>query len=150
VRFDATGAECRDYDPELWFPTNEKAHAWDAKAICGVCPIKDPCATEAIRIGAHGIWGGLTTEERDRQRRRERAATERGTTPGPSKGDYTATEIERLLDNGAIPSDIAAKLGISARAVQRRMYRAGRDDIASEFAHAASIERYGRNRQVTA
>jgi WhiB family redox-sensing transcriptional regulator len=36
-----------------------------AKAICGVCPVQDPCSSHAIDIREpFGIWGGLTEVER--------------------------------------------------------------------------------------
>ena len=36
-----------------------------AKAICGVCPVRQPCSEHAIQIREpFGIWGGLTEVER--------------------------------------------------------------------------------------
>ena len=36
-----------------------------AKAICGVCPVQDPCTEHAVSIREpFGIWGGLTEGER--------------------------------------------------------------------------------------
>jgi WhiB family redox-sensing transcriptional regulator len=36
-----------------------------AKAICQVCPVRQPCAEYAITIREpFGIWGGLTEVER--------------------------------------------------------------------------------------
>ena len=36
-----------------------------AKAICGVCPVREPCCNHAIQIREpFGIWGGLTEVER--------------------------------------------------------------------------------------
>lgn len=64
-------AACRDTDPELFFPLSESGKSLDqvaeAKAICAGCPVRQPCLAFALRTGqAHGIWGGLTEEERRR------------------------------------------------------------------------------------
>ena len=56
---------------ELWFPdrSNETyAYAY-ARAICAKCPVKPQCAT--IGIGEeHGMWAGLTPDERHTIRKR--------------------------------------------------------------------------------
>jgi WhiB family redox-sensing transcriptional regulator len=39
-----------------------------AKLICGSCPVIDDCLAYALRNEAHGIWGGLTEEERRKKR----------------------------------------------------------------------------------
>lgn len=65
-------AKCRDSDPELFYTDSEKARKY-AKAICAGCPVREAClgyamALEAAISGAagrrHGIWGGLTANER--------------------------------------------------------------------------------------
>lgn len=45
-----------------------------ARAICAPCPIRAECLEFALAINAaYGIWGGLTTRERRKiRRRRER------------------------------------------------------------------------------
>mgnify|MGYP000853933905 CR=1 FL=1 len=70
------GAACIDHDPELWFanPANGRrpkvgaavtAAEAEAKAICSTCPIRTRCLQEALeRDDQHGIWGGLTPNER--------------------------------------------------------------------------------------
>jgi WhiB family redox-sensing transcriptional regulator len=57
-------ARCREVDPELWYPEiGESPHA--AKRICGVCPVREACLADALgRREPHGVWGGLTTNER--------------------------------------------------------------------------------------
>lgn len=36
-----------------------------AKAICGECPVAEPCLDYALRIReSHGVWGGTTEIER--------------------------------------------------------------------------------------
>jgi WhiB family redox-sensing transcriptional regulator len=57
-------ALCREVDPELWYPEiGEMPH--DAKQICSLCPVRAECLAEALRRREpHGVWGGLTTNER--------------------------------------------------------------------------------------
>lgn len=63
---------CRGNHATLFFPpsTNERKEDRDrrelkAKAICGVCGVKDECLEFAIEIREpFGIWGGLTETER--------------------------------------------------------------------------------------
>lgn len=62
-------AECRRYDPELFFPVSTggpgSQDAELAKAICRSCRVRQQCLRWAIRAGeAHGVWGGTTPEER--------------------------------------------------------------------------------------
>ena len=42
----------------------------EAKALCAGCPIRDDCLARAIKHDEqHGIWGGLTPDERNRLRK---------------------------------------------------------------------------------
>jgi WhiB family redox-sensing transcriptional regulator len=64
-------AACRDADPELFFPVSETATAVTyAKAVCALCPVRPACLQHAVGTGeGHGIWGGLTPDERRNPRR---------------------------------------------------------------------------------
>jgi WhiB family transcriptional regulator, redox-sensing transcriptional regulator len=63
-------AACRLSDPELFFPISH-AGAWleqvrAAKATCATCPVRPQCLAFAQRTRQrHGIWGGLTVQERN-------------------------------------------------------------------------------------
>jgi WhiB family redox-sensing transcriptional regulator len=49
---------------EIFFPPAEQ-EADEAKAICAMCAVRQPCLEFAIAAGERfGIWGGLTTLER--------------------------------------------------------------------------------------
>jgi WhiB family transcriptional regulator, redox-sensing transcriptional regulator len=66
-------AACQSADPELFFPVSAAGPSVDqviaAKAICGLCAVRSECLSFALRTGtAHGIWGGLTEQERTRRR----------------------------------------------------------------------------------
>ena len=69
-------AECRERpDPDMWFraewPT--KPRELDAvRYVCGTCAVQAECLEYAIKIDAEGVWGGLTSSERRRVRRRHK------------------------------------------------------------------------------
>jgi WhiB family redox-sensing transcriptional regulator len=66
-RFDAS---CRDVDPEIFFPVSAKPEfAREALAICATCPVREQCLSWALEIGADGVWGGTTDEQRRDLRR---------------------------------------------------------------------------------
>lgn len=63
-------ALCRESpSPDLWF-SYEPADQRAAKAVCGECPVKQPCLEYALKykIG-HGCWGGTSERERERIRK---------------------------------------------------------------------------------
>ncbi len=68
-------ARCRGVNPEAFHPHPEEDGA-EAKAICSLCPVREPCLEHAIaRREKFGVWGGLTERERRREiRRRRRSA----------------------------------------------------------------------------
>ncbi|PEG59591.1 WhiB family transcriptional regulator [Mycolicibacterium boenickei] len=62
---------CRDADPIVFYgPDRERAAARrrrvaSAKAICQTCPVKRACLRQSLRFPEpHGVWGGLTADER--------------------------------------------------------------------------------------
>jgi WhiB family transcriptional regulator, redox-sensing transcriptional regulator len=72
-------AACRSADPDLFFPISSSGksaeQAAEAKAVCACCLVRRHCLAFALRTRqAHGIWGGLTAEERS-QPRTARAVT---------------------------------------------------------------------------
>ena len=76
-------AACRFVDPELFFPVSASGKCLEqiaeAKAVCGRCLARPECLAFAQRTGQpHGIWGGLTEEERVRAPR------------GPQRGPATS------------------------------------------------------------
>lgn len=79
-------AACRDYEPEAFFPVAQPgkgvagarmvaAEVEYAKAVCARCPVRVECLTGALeRDERYGIWGGMTTEERDALTRKDTTA----------------------------------------------------------------------------
>jgi WhiB family transcriptional regulator, redox-sensing transcriptional regulator len=68
-------ARCLGADAEVFHPLADSDEAAaEAKAICMVCPVREPCLEHAVTAREkHGVWGGLTERERRRlvrQRRR--------------------------------------------------------------------------------
>jgi WhiB family transcriptional regulator, redox-sensing transcriptional regulator len=64
-----SAAACRSADPDLFFPISASGQALkqvaEAKAICVRRPVRRQCLAFALRTRqAHGIWGGMTEEER--------------------------------------------------------------------------------------
>ncbi len=61
-------ALCSQVDPELFFPEAGSSGA-DARRVCKGCPVRLRCLQDALdRDDQHGIWGGMTTAERNRLR----------------------------------------------------------------------------------
>jgi WhiB family redox-sensing transcriptional regulator len=76
-----SSAACLSADPDLFFPISSTGPAERqiarAKVICAGCPVRIQCLDFALTHDqTHGIWGGTTPEDRqrDRRRRRRRAA----------------------------------------------------------------------------
>src|SRR5271163_344740 len=62
-------AACRPADPELFFPVSASGPSLDqitqAKAICAGCPVRQQCLAFALDTRQnHGVWGGMSEEER--------------------------------------------------------------------------------------
>lgn len=68
----AASAACRDMDTEVFFPDVEKGllppQVAMAKAVCARCPVSSKCLAHAERVRElHGVWGGLTADDRRRR-----------------------------------------------------------------------------------
>jgi WhiB family transcriptional regulator, redox-sensing transcriptional regulator len=66
---------CLDEDPELFFPIGNTGPAIrqieEAKAVCRRCDVREQCLTWALESGQdHGVWGGLSEDERRALKRR--------------------------------------------------------------------------------
>jgi WhiB family redox-sensing transcriptional regulator len=74
-------AACRRADPDLFFPVGPAGPALtqvtQAKRLCLACSVRRDCLDWAMRNGIqHGIWGGLTEDDRVSIRRTFTALTE--------------------------------------------------------------------------
>jgi WhiB family transcriptional regulator, redox-sensing transcriptional regulator len=62
-------AACVSMDPDLFFPISDSGRSAHqvrrAKAVCAGCPVRLACRQEALAAQeVHGVWGGLSEEER--------------------------------------------------------------------------------------
>lgn len=70
---------CNGYPTDWWFPERhakgERARDFlVAKQICSECHVRTECLEYAISANEmHGIWGGLSTEEREKVYRARKA-----------------------------------------------------------------------------
>lgn len=65
-------AACRGMDVSIFYP--EHGQTTDAaKAVCARCPVRFECRQEAAGEW-HGVWGGLSSDERKRVRRKRQRA----------------------------------------------------------------------------
>ena len=98
-------AACRErIDDDLWFLTSRNnsdryaAACAEAVTICAGCPVRAVCATVAITTRAdHGVWGGLTTEDRATIR----SAVAAGTKAGASSRPFLPMAKARGFSGGA-------------------------------------------------
>ena len=65
-------ANCRDSDPDMFFPKFNKGEYADAAIeFCSKCLVQNQCLTYAVRNKIEdGIWGGMTPEARKKLSRR--------------------------------------------------------------------------------
>ena len=64
-------AACRSADPDLFFPVSASGRSLEqverAKAVCRRCIVRRQCLQYAVNTEEpHGIWGGMTEDERRR------------------------------------------------------------------------------------
>ena len=61
-------AACRGVEPDTFYPASDE-EAEVAKAVCAVCPVRQPCLEYALTSRERdGVWGGATEKERRRIR----------------------------------------------------------------------------------
>src|ERR1700754_4960531 len=70
---------CLDEDPELFFPIGNTCPAIlqieEAKQVCRRCEVREQCLQWALEAGQdHGVWGGLSEDERRALKRRNSRA----------------------------------------------------------------------------
>jgi WhiB family redox-sensing transcriptional regulator len=65
---------CAGVDPDIFFPAAEdEAAAMPAKKICAICPVQEQCLQYALATNqSEGVWGGMSSGDRRRLRRRIR------------------------------------------------------------------------------
>ena len=102
-------AACTSHHPELFFPIGNSGPALAqlerAREICRSCPVRLACLEWAIVVGADdGIWGGLSEQERQSLRRRQRSGrpTAKDRSAVTSEAVRTARTASRLRTANAV------------------------------------------------
>ena len=110
-----SAAACRSCDPDLFFPVSSSGpslkQVTEAKTICARCPVRPECLAFAVRTRqAHGVWGGMSEEERhllweDDERRINPVTAEsgphRGRTDDSQAPESTAKTVRRAAPGAA-------------------------------------------------
>lgn len=112
------GCEHPDNEPLFFAPDDEKWYDREsrealARSICGACPFVVACGLHGLEHEDHGIWGGLTEQDR-------RALGGRGVPLGRAPSRLRV--VKRLSMSGLKPGDIEALLrqwGRRKRAAER-------------------------------
>jgi WhiB family redox-sensing transcriptional regulator len=68
-------SDCRDSDPDLFFPIGTTGLATDkirqSVAICSACAMQEECLQYALETNQEaGVWGGYAEDDRRRLRKR--------------------------------------------------------------------------------
>ena len=71
---------CRHADPELFFPVSASGPSLNqvtqAKVICAGCSVRRQCLAFALDTRQdHGVWGGMSEQERRLQARKAHTRT---------------------------------------------------------------------------
>jgi WhiB family redox-sensing transcriptional regulator len=66
-------APCRERDVSIFYPEEPDGSYSEARAICALCVVREPCLESALRgHERYGMWGGATPGERRRLERARR------------------------------------------------------------------------------
>jgi WhiB family redox-sensing transcriptional regulator len=119
---------CLGPDPEIFFPEDRsggraKAQEVDeAKAVCRRCPVVPECLAWALTTPEKfGIWGGMTSNEREAVKRREDNDSDGVDSSILNSETPDELTVERLMSGERVPR--AARIDIAHAAV--RLYRRG-------------------------
>ena len=146
---------CRGHDGGVFFhPDHERGSARasreKAKQICRTCPVLQQCRRHALAVREpYGVWGGLSTSERDalldRGHRPPLRVTSPGSTarsgeppptPGPARTNHASSVTTQPAANVMLHTGIAA-LAAHGRAVDLRLIPQPRDAVAGTPANTA-------------
>lgn len=122
-------AACKSEDPELFFPIGDtigaRMQADEAKAVCRRCPAIDWCRQWAFATRQDaGVWGGLSEQDRAGiHRRRVHTEWERPRNVAQHMWENRRDELEQLVGEGLVASQIAARMGTNVQTVNRLLDR---------------------------
>jgi hypothetical protein len=140
-----TQARCRGLPREAFFPGRGE-DLDPARAICAECPVIGQCQEYAIPISElHGVWGGLSENERRRVRKARAIAAK--SPPQVAKPPAPASEVEAPA---AKPTRLRAPAGTLETNLAKATRRPGRWVAVAHFqaqgsaSSTASLLRRGR------
>lgn len=109
-------ALCAEVGGDFWFP-EDKQIPTAAKEICGRCPVRDACLTDALERGdvQWGVFGGKSPRERQKMLR---------VRPVEEKPDERLPLVISRTLAGYSDEVIARELGVNVRTVYRIRARA--------------------------
>lgn len=102
-RYRGACTDTRKVPLDLHYPVGNPAiknspaqlQAAEAKAVCRRCPVADLCLQWAFDHGeTHGVWGGMTEQERRAYRRRNAERANVVDLPEPRQADDTPATVE--------------------------------------------------------
>lgn len=113
-------ALCAETDPEAFFPEPGAVSA-DlialAKRVCARCDVREDCLDYAVEHRVeHGIWGGQTVRERERERRGKAPAAPRLKRECVHGHELTAANVRLRPDGSRLCLACEAKRGRERRA----------------------------------
>lgn len=123
-------AACAQIGPGLFY-VGEKAQAREydaARSVCNTCPVKVDCLEFALEVDdRHGMWGGLSPQEREKVRKqrglhRVSDHSMLASRESQIRDDRTLARYE--AGGGRDGAHFAAELGITTAAFNARMARA--------------------------
>jgi WhiB family transcriptional regulator, redox-sensing transcriptional regulator len=113
-------ALCTQVDAEIFFPEKGRSPR-DAKKICAGCDVREQCLQWAMATNQrHGVWGGLTSQERSILARDGDKTRKLRTTKKTVREDV----IVQLHKASVPPTEIAQRFEITERTVHRIVKRA--------------------------
>lgn len=109
-------ALCAQTDPELFFP-EEGENSTQAKSVCSACNVRTQCLDYALNNDEpFGIWGGLSTRERDRLKMKQPATFMSRTRAARQRRDAAIIAMAQVQLG---VQTIANETGVTERTVHR-------------------------------
>jgi WhiB family redox-sensing transcriptional regulator len=120
-----TGDEpCRTGNPDRFFPTDGPG-ALAAKTECKTCPLVNACLDYALHNAVVGVWGGTTTHERERMRRKAKIVAEPLLPPASESGAHRIdhAQVRRMMQRGTPVETVAELTNTTVEMIRRIMRR---------------------------
>ena len=113
-------ALCAETDPEAFFPEKGRSTA-EPKKVCMRCPVRVQCLEYALRNDENfGIWGGLSSTERNRLKRKQ---GDKAPTASQLRKQERDKRIVQMRRSGLDVIEIAERVGVSDKTVYRVLER---------------------------